>query len=375
MKIFGVVIVLLFQLINLSGVVTNVNAEDDADYNYKNIAKNFQKKVSVKHKKHSHVISKVKGNFEHHANREIEVDGEGILRASSFPKKQHNSNQVLFLHFHKAGGTSICRYFKDSDTWRVPEKFCICNEKVTDHAFFAHTRKVIRMRNLDKLFEKSQADICMLEKKWLRPSYFFQIRQIFVGSFVTSLRLPWDRFRSNYEKDYSICSDQYTRNNKLKRMSIKTFSKLNPRDCLKSYYLRTNTNRPNFYVRMLNGLSIEQYAFDGSGDGGLNIMTEQHLEQAKEVLLAFDVVLFLEESPESRNLKLQKLTGKQVVHSEVSLSVFSVIRSIITFEEALAYFNVYVVSFLTITKHALLVMLQSVCWLCNIYLISLCLSL
>lgn len=278
---------------------------------YQNMAHNFQN-VSVTQKKHSHVISKFKSNIKS-TQVSADYESDGVLRASSYLRKQHTEQQVLFLHFHKAGGTSICRYFKDSGTWRVPEKFCICNEKATTQALFAHTRKFIRMRTLDKLFQRSEADICMLEKKWMQPVYFFQIRQIFGGSFVTTLRVPWDRFRSNYEKDYSLCSDQNNNRNgynSSNKMSIEAYSKLNPRDCLKSYYLRTNTNRPNFYVRMLNGLSVEQYSFDGNGDGGLSIMTHRHLEQAKEVLLAFDVVLFLEEDPRIRNLKLQKLTGE-----------------------------------------------------------------
>ena len=103
-------------------------------------------------------------------------------------------------------------------------------------------------------------------------------------------------------------------------MTIASYATLNPRDCQKSYYLRTNTNRPNFYIRMLNGLSLEQYSFDGEGEGGLKAMTVHHLEQAKQVLLAFDVVLFLEEDAYSQNMKLQKLTGRSTLKIDRCLS-------------------------------------------------------
>ena len=272
----------------------------------------IERKMSLRDKKHAYVITKMSRDFDVFTAREsaaVKSDDNTIIRASSAPITYPKERKVLFLHFHKAGGTSICRYFKDTGTWRVPEKFCICDEKITNHALFSHTRRRIRLKSLDKMFEKSHSDICMMERKWLRPHYFFQIRRIFTGYLVTSLRDPWERFRSNYEKDYSLCS-QSERNNKLKNFSIEIYSKLYPRDCPKSYYLRTNTNRPNFYVRMLNGLSIDQYSLDMSeSDAGLTRMTERHLEQAKEVLLAFDVVLFLEENAASRDFKLQKLTG------------------------------------------------------------------
>lgn len=324
-----VLVVLLTYLNSRSTFITNVHADEgtakmtaEVDVNdNKNLGRNLETELSIINKKKSHVKSKVKVKREIF-NGNIVTSNETVIKASSFPPKSqpnYNNNkrqQVLFLHFHKAGGTSICRYFKDSGTWRVPERFCICNERITTHALFSHTRKVIHMRNLDNMFRKSRSDICMLEKKWMQPFYFFQIRRLFPGSIMTALRLPWDRFRSNYEKDYSICSDQqqYKRNSNNKsinnKLTIATYATLNPKDCQKSYYLRTNTNRPNFYVRMLNGLSVEEYYFDGDGEGGLNIMTVYHLEQAKQVLLAFDVVLFLEEDPHIQNMKLQKLTGE-----------------------------------------------------------------
>lgn len=319
------VIVFLLALMVLT--LSPIHAARDSNY-FQGYASRLHNKVSgkdgTKHRsniklseqKYGGVVSSLRKNFDD-VSRLIDIDGD-IIRASTMKASPgyEKTKQVIYLHFHKAGGTSICRYFKDSN-WKVPEKFCICNEKVTNRALFAHTRKVIRIRSLDKMFKYSNADICMFEKRWMMPMYFFQLRRIFRGSLVTTLRLPWDRFRSNYEKDYSLCRTTH------RTMTIEQYAKLNPRDCRKSYYLRTNTNRPNFYVRMLNGLSIEQYSFDGDGDGGLKIMTNHHLEQAKEVLLAFDVILFLEEDPVSRDYKLQKLTGSSLNLTRRSNNPFS----------------------------------------------------
>jgi hypothetical protein len=308
----------------LTGTTGTAQASGPNEDFYKNMVQSFHNKLSSKSSSstststssssslHHKQISKLKENFKTFHDEQTrfflhEEKSGNVIRSSSFPRKPTSKKQVLFLHFHKAGGTSICRYFKDA-AWKVPEKFCICNEKISTAALFAHTRRIIHMRNFDKMFRKSESDICMFEKKWMKPHYFFQIRQIFTGYFVTALRRPWDRFRSNYEKDYSICSTESS-NRKVKNMTIENYSKLNPRDCPKSYYLRTNTNRPNFYIRMLNGLSIEAYSFDGDGDGGLKVMTEYHLEQAKEVLMSFDVVLLLEDDPHHLNENLQKLTG------------------------------------------------------------------
>mmetsp|Transcript_11138 Transcript_11138/g.18192 ORF Transcript_11138/g.18192 Transcript_11138/m.18192 type:complete len:376 (-) Transcript_11138:85-1212(-) len=301
---------------------SSLNAEttlEEPDYNgdyYKKMAKSLHSKLYLTSPQHK-PFSKM--NL---------INEQDIIRSSIFPKKPITRKQVLFLHFHKAGGTSICRYFKDTGTWRVPKKFCICEEKITSAILFSHSRKKIRIQNLDKLFQKSHADICMLEEKWIRPHYFFQIRQIYTGFIVTALRQPWNRFLSNYEKDYTLCSRELTvddtgdnkKYSKLHNMTIEVYSELNPSDCPKSHYLSANTNRPNFYVRMLNGLSVESYS---NGDGVLNVMTEAHLEQAKEVLMMFDVVLILEESIDHMNMKLQQLTGSNQNLTQKSNNPFS----------------------------------------------------
>mmetsp|Transcript_6425 Transcript_6425/g.14032 ORF Transcript_6425/g.14032 Transcript_6425/m.14032 type:complete len:289 (+) Transcript_6425:101-967(+) len=184
--------------------------------------------------------------------------------------------QVLFLHFHKAGGTSTCSTFNATGTFRVRIEYnCICNQNV--NALVRNGSGV----HLSQEMVRLGYDLCAVEHAgyWPRPSIFGQLRDTFTGLMVTVLREPWARFESNFERDFI-----------LKRQSKNLTADFTLENYAECYWLSPSFKRysvvvPNFYVRTLAGLSTQAAPL---------VLNQTHLQQAQAVLSAFDYVIILE---------------------------------------------------------------------------------
>lgn len=146
-------------------------------------------------------------------------------------------------------------------------------------------RKDINLQNA--ISGESGRDVCFFEKgnSWPDPEMFHSLFANFTGGLVTILRDPWSRFKSNYERAYARCGHSCPFHN------VKEFANMTFFD----HYDNTLFSRPNFYVRMLNGLagSHPQHL-----DGG-------HLQAAREVLRKFHAVIFLEQEESQRRQVLK----------------------------------------------------------------------
>jgi hypothetical protein len=122
---------------------------------------------------------------------------------------------VLFLHFHKAGGSSIIEYFIDRGLWYdLSTNIDVANygtlEEGKDVSFGGHGRNHLRIhssannqtRVSDIDFWKSiynrGIDVVNLEYNFLSPDVYFGMQSLFWK--VTQLREPWSRYRSTYER-------------------------------------------------------------------------------------------------------------------------------------------------------------------------------
>lgn len=170
---------------------------------------------------------------------------------------------VLFLHFHKSGGTTVNTIFEG-----VLQKF-------PNHANGnPHNDKGVILfwkfspgrfsRFYQKLSNNGTKFIAMEWNFFQRPIPWKKFH------FLTVIRDPYERFISNMNVDGETKPIKYLRKN----IIIKR----------KTRKITVCFNTPNYYVRMLNGL----------GDKPHLRMTRVHLERAKKVLSKFHTVVVLE---------------------------------------------------------------------------------
>jgi hypothetical protein len=187
---------------------------------------------------------------------------------------------VVFLHFHKAGGTSMCHMFRKTDRkWDGIN--CNC-----DFPGVGFPSVYMRSRRLG---------FCAIERPQLWSPGVVDDRELGNIVLITTLREPFARFLSCYEKDHALLN----------------FEK---QDITQKAYLTEHTgNRqwgdyhlPNYYVRFLNGFGTLR------GSRTKVSLTRDHLEKAKQILLQFDLVLILEriEGSDSQLAAYTGLTGQ-----------------------------------------------------------------
>lgn len=194
---------------------------------------------------------------------------------------------ILFLHFHKAAGTAAHAYFKKTAKLSIPKG---ANDEDAGEKLMNGSWKEIAS---SKWKGKRGTNVVMIEngQYWPEPEYFHTLSKSWPGVIATIIRDPWARFRSNFERTHANEKD----------MSIEDFGDKRG-DRLISVQHYGEFNRPNFYVRMLNGLA-------GKHLNPIEDMTERHLERAKGVLEAFDRVMILEDPHKMLLQQLAELTG------------------------------------------------------------------
>lgn len=224
----------------------------------------------------------------------IEVDPDNNATVSQEQEQEQAPLPLVFLHFHKAGGTSVCQVLRNS-TLRTPidkhgkvDKGCNCRRSVPLGGSGA---------DLAGALATDRVDACAVEHSWLwpTPGRFREMVAGFNGTLSTLLRDPWARFRSNYQRDFHLV---LVRENT--RMAVADFGGLRGD---RSTNVRTwgPYNRPNFYVRLLNGLA--------TADSALLPLGREHLEEAKSVLSLFDSVMVLSEAPSAAAHRAKTLSA------------------------------------------------------------------
>jgi len=177
---------------------------------------------------------------------------------------------VLFLHFHKSGGTTINHMFRG-----VLRKFPK-NKNGNPH----NANGVIPFWNFHpKKFSNFYQNVRRKNIQFLAMEWNFFTRRIPWKKFhfLTVVRDPYERFISNMNVDKAKNPHNYMRRNIIITRKRK---------------LLVSFNKPNYYVRMLNGLGAQPDA----------VLTTAHLEKAKRVLSKFHTVVILEMKPSFRQL-------------------------------------------------------------------------
>lgn len=140
---------------------------------------------------------------------------------------------TLFLHFHKAGGTTTCSLYRAAGYRTGPESgncFCPCGDerdlvqtvfdghKMTGHRWvqvgggFQESRGTVtaavqaRYRVFEHKMSTCEYDVCMLERGHFfpNPARYKTFRETFDGRISTVFRDPWSRFRSNYVREFYV---------------------------------------------------------------------------------------------------------------------------------------------------------------------------
>jgi len=220
------------------------------------------------------------------------VEGLAALETKTSPNREpDDSKLILFFHFHKAGGTSFCQLFKTAGLRQrmqlTKNVNCGCkfqkwvgteeNEarqgedslKNATHAFIEGPNRLIQPDGAGRLagyMKRERADVCMLECGYDFPTPA-ELRDFAVawrargGKLAAVFREPWARFKSNYEREFGdLASSAFSEAayNASLTATIGDYGAGDFRDTPMGQHAKTwgAINRPNYYVRLLNGLDL-----------------------------------------------------------------------------------------------------------------------
>jgi hypothetical protein len=187
------------------------------------------------------------------------ISSQSSSLSSSNSIIENNIIPIIFLHFHKAGGTSFCNMLQNTRYKTHGNCGCGFLKELLNPPTIHKTKKITTdfrkhnnnnnnnntknndnnnyafiLKNVIDSMLRKDIKICSLEKveewnKLINPIKFH--RGLFIGKLVTSLRNPWERAVSNYERDYSrvICINRENNrgNNCLKNFTIEKWSQWN----------------------------------------------------------------------------------------------------------------------------------------------------
>lgn len=189
---------------------------------------------------------------------------------------------VIFLHFHKAGGTTINSFFKKYNKWKPNRNGnpLWLDKKYVN--FWDYNREEFNIfKNI--LLE------CNIEFIAFEWNYFKFYKEIDYSNIelITCIREPYKRFISN------MCVDKYNDSYKYNNATI-------------SERRRgvVNYNKYNYYTKMLNGFGNRP-----------NIqINDEHLEIAKKNLSKFSIILILEDKNTFKLLQKYKKICTHKIH-------------------------------------------------------------
>lgn len=212
------------------------------------------------------------------------------------PASARGSLPVVYLHFHKAGGTTACEAFEKGRLRTVVDGHnCNCNSPEFFDALRAGDGAKVA-----SFMRQAGVDVCFVEQLQYWPTASEGLAQL-RGSVrvVTTLREPWQRLVSNYERDSELCRHLMLVSNASLEKSVDPFLYAydGPHEILplreygemRGCYprIKYGLQLPDLYVRALNGAAKATTT-------DVAAMDDASLERAKEVLAAFDEVLVLE---------------------------------------------------------------------------------
>jgi hypothetical protein len=183
---------------------------------------------------------------------------------------------LVYLHLHKAGGTTACALMELGPLRvRGSAVGCLCK----DHDFLSSLRRgdgaaVARSMRVVGL------DACFVENVswWPKPANLPTLKEHV--RIVTTLRHPWARLLSNYERDVVLCGGCAVHSASLQRyMAMK--------GCYPS--IRHSVQLPDFYVRSLAGKATRSRKHVPRVNGS-------DLYAAQGALRSFDAVFLLEDA-------------------------------------------------------------------------------
>jgi len=182
---------------------------------------------------------------------------------------------LLYVHLHKAGGSTACATFRHCNAYRIPNFAA----KANCNCWNDHEAKV--KKDVVKWMEKNDADACFVEhtQYWPMARDMHKAKGAAPVQRVSTLREPWARFWSTYERDYEKC-----------KLSVQ---KWYAEGCRRDYGQQWGAN---FYVRALSVGKSKKYWTHGRN------ATEADFHAAKATLSSFDDVLILESADFSQRM-------------------------------------------------------------------------
>lgn len=192
---------------------------------------------------------------------------------------------ILFVHFHKAAGTSVVKAFlKEYNPWWVshhngnPWSYSKGKEYIVE--FWKYGNEEFERFLQEGRNNKTE----FIATEW---NFFEKFNDDYIKdvSLITCIRDPYDRFVSNlffnqFEPEYIEDPSLWVAQNFTKQLGRMIDGHYKIDTPLPVYY-----NKPNYYVAFMNGIADRTYDYH---------LNQTHLEIAKERLALFEAIFILE---------------------------------------------------------------------------------
>jgi len=210
-----------------------------------------------------------------------------VVPTSSF---RATRERVIFVHFHKAGGTTFCTAFENAGYKLFP---CNFNGRPCRTALY---KKPIE-KSFD-LMARNNAQFLAFEWNFFQPQHLANLPppEVRYASLVICFRDPWKRFLSDMRYHHLQSATMEEANRLLK----------NPQPAGTAPSKKSLHLHFNYYTRMLSG-----HAFD------YDKPTKSRFADAKRTLNKFDYVLVLED-PRINDV-MQRLFGATLLHNNTGV--------------------------------------------------------
>lgn len=176
--------------------------------------------------------------------------------------KGRAAQPLVYLHFHKAGGTTACSLVRTGGLTVNDADNCNCNDDTFQSALRAGDGASVA-----RYMQSQGLDACFVEhvQWWPEPRHLAAMREHV--RLATTLRDPWARLRSNYERDSTLCGG-------CANYSFERYV------AMQGCYPRPFVQLPDFYVRTLTGkVSPRSIAALSDSDLAAAIRTLQMFDQ------------------------------------------------------------------------------------------------
>eukprot|EP01094_Clydonella_sp_ATCC50884_P017244 TRINITY_DN2966_c0_g1_i1.p1 TRINITY_DN2966_c0_g1~~TRINITY_DN2966_c0_g1_i1.p1 ORF type:complete len:355 (+),score=34.03 TRINITY_DN2966_c0_g1_i1:245-1309(+) len=208
---------------------------------------------------------------------------DAVIHPAAVQAIPERRRKVIYLHFNKAGGTSMCGLFQQHNMRTL--RGCNCVHTCGHYLLHSHAAGDggIRAAKYESCMEREGLDVCAVEhmELWPRPELLLDFAAAWNGHLAIMLRDPWLRFVATFHASNFFAKSSHT----APVRDVEEFARRGDRFTISwgSYH------RPNFYVRFLNGLGSEYLE-----------VGERELDTAKRVLRSFSCVLILDQSDSPR---------------------------------------------------------------------------